>query len=99
MVTEGNASIQQEKEKEAEEAAHLQTDASQSAAPEKACDLVEDETENEKVLDSNDMEKIAAGYSSEQELGNVGNTRDESKEDMQASRRGKGRSKEDCMIS
>ncbi|XP_039349889.1 leucine-rich repeat flightless-interacting protein 1 isoform X14 [Mauremys reevesii] len=99
MVTEGNASIQQEKEKEAEEAAHLQTDASQSAAPEKACDLVEDETENEKVLDSNDMEKIADGYSSEQELGNVGNTRDESKEDMQASRRGKGRSKEDCMIS
>ncbi|XP_044888138.1 leucine-rich repeat flightless-interacting protein 1 isoform X9 [Mauremys mutica] len=99
MVTEGNASIQQEKEKEAEEADHLQTDASQSAAPEKACDLVEDETENEKVLDSNDMEKIADGYSSEQELGNVGNTRDESKEDMQASRRGKGRSKEDCMIS
>ncbi|XP_074926014.1 leucine-rich repeat flightless-interacting protein 1 isoform X7 [Chelonoidis abingdonii] len=99
MVTEGSASIQQEKEKEAEEAAHLQTDASQSAAPEKACDLVEDETENEKVLDSNVMEKIADGYSSEQELGNVGNTRDESKEDMQASRRGKGRSKEDCMIS
>uniref|UniRef100_A0A674IS15 LRR binding FLII interacting protein 1 n=1 Tax=Terrapene triunguis TaxID=2587831 RepID=A0A674IS15_9SAUR len=99
MITEGNASIQQEKEKEAEEACHLQTDASQSAAPEKACDLVEDETENEKVLDSNDMEKIADGYSSEQELGNVGNTRDESKEDMQASRRGKGRSKEDCMIS
>uniref|UniRef100_A0A674IKX5 LRR binding FLII interacting protein 1 n=1 Tax=Terrapene triunguis TaxID=2587831 RepID=A0A674IKX5_9SAUR len=99
VITEGNASIQQEKEKEAEEACHLQTDASQSAAPEKACDLVEDETENEKVLDSNDMEKIADGYSSEQELGNVGNTRDESKEDMQASRRGKGRSKEDCMIS
>ncbi|XP_065418246.1 leucine-rich repeat flightless-interacting protein 1 isoform X4 [Chrysemys picta bellii] len=99
MITEGNASIQQEKGKEAEEAGHLQTDASQSAAPEKACDLVEDETGNEKALDSNDMEKIADGYSSEQELGNVGNTRDESKEDMQASRRGKGRSKEDCMIS
>ncbi|XP_050772070.1 leucine-rich repeat flightless-interacting protein 1 isoform X4 [Gopherus flavomarginatus] len=99
MLTNGRASIQQEKEKRAEEAAHLQTDASQSAAPEKACDLVEDETENDKVLDSNVMEKIADGYSSEQELGNVGNTRDESKEDMQASRRGKGRSKEDCMIS
>ncbi|XP_034641353.1 leucine-rich repeat flightless-interacting protein 1 isoform X6 [Trachemys scripta elegans] len=99
MITEGNASIQQEKGKGTEEAGHLQTDASQSAAPEKACDLVEDETGNEKVLDSNDMEKIADGYSSEQELGNVGNTRDESKEDMQASRRGKGRSKEDCMIS
>uniref|UniRef100_A0A8C3FVP2 LRR binding FLII interacting protein 1 n=1 Tax=Chrysemys picta bellii TaxID=8478 RepID=A0A8C3FVP2_CHRPI len=99
MITEGNASIQQEKGKETEEAGHLQTDASQSAAPEKACDLVEDETENEKALDINDMEKIADGYSSEQELGNVGNTRDESKEDMQASRRGKGRSKEDCMIS
>ncbi|TFK13569.1 Leucine-rich repeat flightless-interacting protein 1 [Platysternon megacephalum] len=96
MVTEGNASIQQEEEKEVEEAGHLQTDASRSAAPEKACDLVDDETENEKVLDSNDIEKIADEYSSEQELGN---TRDESKEDMQASRRGKGRSKEDCMIS
>ncbi|XP_038277102.1 leucine-rich repeat flightless-interacting protein 1 isoform X9 [Dermochelys coriacea] len=99
MVTEGNASIQQEKEKEAEEAGHLQTDTSRSAAPEKACDLVEDETENETVLDSNNMEKIADEYSSEQELGNLGNTRDESKDDMQASRRGKGRSKEDCMIS
>uniref|UniRef100_A0A452HXI7 LRR binding FLII interacting protein 1 n=1 Tax=Gopherus agassizii TaxID=38772 RepID=A0A452HXI7_9SAUR len=99
MLIKGSASIQQEKEKGAEEAAHLQTDASQSAAPEKACDLVEDETENEKVLDSNVVEKITDGYSSEQELGNVGNTRDESKEDTQASRRGKGRSKEDCMIS
>ncbi|XP_074824230.1 leucine-rich repeat flightless-interacting protein 1 isoform X10 [Natator depressus] len=99
MVTEGNASTQQEKEKEAEEAGHLQTDTSRSAAPENACDLVEDETENEAVLDSNNMEKIAAEYSSEQELGNLGNTRDESKEDMQASRRGKGRSKEDCVIS
>ncbi|XP_043381698.1 leucine-rich repeat flightless-interacting protein 1 isoform X23 [Chelonia mydas] len=99
MVTEGNASTQQEKENEAEEAGRLQTDTSRSAAPEKACDLVEDETENEAVLDSNNMEKIAAEYSSEQELGNLGNTRDESKEDMQASRRGKGRSKEDCVIS
>ncbi|CAM4538610.1 unnamed protein product [Lepidochelys kempii] len=99
LVTEDNASTQQEKEKEAEEAGHLQTDTSRSAAPEKACDLVEDETENEAVLDSNNMEKIAAEYSSEQELGNLGNTRDESKEDMQASRRGKGRSKEDCVIS
>nr|XP_048726096.1 leucine-rich repeat flightless-interacting protein 1 isoform X16 [Caretta caretta] len=99
LVTEDNASTQQEKEKEAEEADHLQTDTSRSAASEKACDLVEDETENEAVLDSNNMEKIAAEYSSEQELGNLGNTRDESKEDMQASRRGKGRSKEDCVIS
>ncbi|XP_074974236.1 leucine-rich repeat flightless-interacting protein 1 isoform X7 [Caretta caretta] len=99
LVTEDNASTQQEKEKEAEEAGHLQTDTSRSAASEKACDLVEDETENEAVLDSNNMEKIAAEYSSEQELGNLGNTRDESKEDMQASRRGKGRSKEDCVIS
>uniref|UniRef100_A0A8C3XLH0 Leucine-rich repeat flightless-interacting protein 1 n=1 Tax=Chelydra serpentina TaxID=8475 RepID=A0A8C3XLH0_CHESE len=99
MVTEDNASIQQEKEKEDEEVGHLQTDASQSAVLEKACDLVEDETENEEVLDSNNMEKVADEYSSEQELGNVGNTRDESKEDMQTSRRGKGRSKEDCMIS
>ncbi|KAM7154163.1 uncharacterized protein RBU57_011812 isoform 2-T2 [Macrochelys suwanniensis] len=99
MVTEDNASIQQEKEKEDEEVGHLQTDTSQSAVLEKACDLVEDETENEEVLDSNNMEKVADEYSSEQELGNVGNTRDESKEDMQTSRRGKGRSKEDCMIS
>ncbi|CAM5090377.1 unnamed protein product [Natator depressus] len=73
MVTEGNASTQQEKEKEAEEAGHLQTDTSRSAAPENACDLVEDETENEAVLDSNNMEKIAAEYSSEQELCDIMN--------------------------
>ncbi|CAM5148096.1 unnamed protein product [Eretmochelys imbricata] len=73
LVTEDNASTQQEKEKEAEEAGHLQTDTSRSAAPEKACDLVEDETENEAVLDSNNMEKIAAEYSSEQELCDIMN--------------------------
>ncbi|XP_067404778.1 leucine-rich repeat flightless-interacting protein 1 isoform X3 [Emydura macquarii macquarii] len=97
MVTEGNASIQQEKE--AEEAGHLQTDTSSPETTDKACDLMEDQTKNEKALDNNNMEKIADEYSSEQELGNLGNTSGESKEDMQGSRRGKGKSKEDCIIS
>ncbi|XP_075790104.1 leucine-rich repeat flightless-interacting protein 1 isoform X18 [Pelodiscus sinensis] len=91
MVTGGNPCAQQEEEKEAEETGPLQIDTSQSAATEKACDLVEDEIE--KVLDSN-ME-----YSSEQEVGNLGHTGDENKEDVQGNRRGKGKSKEDCIIS
>uniref|UniRef100_A0A8C8SL70 LRR binding FLII interacting protein 1 n=1 Tax=Pelusios castaneus TaxID=367368 RepID=A0A8C8SL70_9SAUR len=95
MITEGDSSIQQEEK----EAGHLQTDASWSETTDKACDLMEGKTENEKELDNNNMEKIAEEHSSEQELGNLGNTTDENKEDMQGTKRGKGKSKEDCIIS
>ncbi|XP_074858154.1 leucine-rich repeat flightless-interacting protein 1 isoform X14 [Carettochelys insculpta] len=98
MVTEDDAGTQQEKEKKAEEAVHLQTDTSPSAAIEKKHDLVVNETEEEEVFEGN-TEKTADECSSEQEVGDLGSARNENKEDMQGNKRGKGKSKEDCVIS
>lgn len=52
-----------------------------------------------KAPDSNKVEKIPDENVSEQDLESAGNNRDESKEDLQGGRRGKGKSRDDCTIS
>ncbi|XP_054027889.1 leucine-rich repeat flightless-interacting protein 1 isoform X5 [Dryobates pubescens] len=59
-------------------------------------DAMEDEI---KVSDSNKVEKIADECVLEQDLESAGNTSDESKEDLQGGRRGKSRSRDDCIVS
>ncbi|XP_067994128.1 leucine-rich repeat flightless-interacting protein 1 isoform X4 [Melanerpes formicivorus] len=59
-------------------------------------DVMEDEI---KVSDSNKVDKIADECVLEQDLESAGNTSDESKEDLQGGRRGKSRSRDDCIVS
>ncbi|XP_026708922.1 leucine-rich repeat flightless-interacting protein 1 isoform X8 [Athene cunicularia] len=59
-------------------------------------DVMEDEI---KASVSNKVEKVPDENVSEQELESTGNNRDESREDLQGGRRGKGKSRDDCTIS
>ncbi|XP_061858233.1 leucine-rich repeat flightless-interacting protein 1 isoform X2 [Colius striatus] len=59
-------------------------------------DVMEDEL---KASDPNEEKKITDENVSEQDLESAGNNRDQSKEDLQGSRRGKGKSRDDCAIS
>ncbi|XP_025069699.1 leucine-rich repeat flightless-interacting protein 1 isoform X8 [Alligator sinensis] len=90
LLTEDNADIQ-EKGEESEE-----SNASRSETAKKTCDVVEDKT---KVLDTDNTEKITSNPLLDKELESLGTTSVESKEDITGIKRGKGKSKEDCIIS
>ncbi|XP_071667409.1 leucine-rich repeat flightless-interacting protein 1 isoform X19 [Patagioenas fasciata] len=87
-------SFQHRKGDEPEETGHLQGEASWKT--DEKTDVIEDEI---KASDSNKVEKIEDDDVSEQDLEIASNNRDESKEDSQGGRRGKGRSRDDCTIS
>ncbi|XP_074451375.1 leucine-rich repeat flightless-interacting protein 1 isoform X12 [Larus michahellis] len=87
-------SLQHKKGDEPEEAGCLQGEASWKT--DEKTDVMEDEI---KASDSNKVEKIPDENVSEQDLESAGNNRDESKEDLQGGRRGKGKSRDDCTIS
>ncbi|KAM9189379.1 uncharacterized protein V3H86_004777 [Mergus octosetaceus] len=89
-LTEGD-SLWHKNRDESGEAGHLQGEASSLKTDEKA-DMLEDES---KASDSNEVEKIPDV--SEQDLERA--YREESKEDLQGGRRGKGKSRDDCTIS
>ncbi|XP_064516480.1 leucine-rich repeat flightless-interacting protein 1 isoform X31 [Pseudopipra pipra] len=84
----------QHKQDEPEETGCLQGEALLNA-DEKA-DVMEDEI---KASDSNSMEKIQDESVLEQDLESAVINRAESKEDLQGSRKGRGRSRDDCTIS
>ncbi|KAM9284113.1 leucine-rich repeat flightless-interacting protein 1 isoform 1-T1 [Cariama cristata] len=87
-------SLQHEKGAEPEETECLQGETSQKT--DVTTDVMEDEI---KTSDSNTVEKIPDENVSEQDLESAGSNRDESKEDLQGGRRGKGKSRDDCTIS
>ncbi|XP_062435460.1 leucine-rich repeat flightless-interacting protein 1 isoform X11 [Rhea pennata] len=88
-------SLQHEKESEMEETRYLQGKTSSQKTEEKA-DALEDRS---KASDSNNLKKMPDENVLEEDLESTGNNREESKEDLQSGRRGKGKSKEDCTIS
>ncbi|XP_008111835.2 leucine-rich repeat flightless-interacting protein 1 isoform X8 [Anolis carolinensis] len=81
---------QQEKE-----ADHLQTDAAISEPPEAQSEMLEDS--NKRILEEISSEQIAA-YTLEQ-LEKLGLAQQESQPDTQVGRKGKGKSREDCVMS
>lgn len=87
-------SLQHKKGGEPEETGRLQGEASWKT--DEKTDVMEDEI---KASDSNKAEKIPDENVSEQDLESADNNRDESKEDLQGGRRGKGKSRDDCTIS
>nr|XP_009684071.1 PREDICTED: leucine-rich repeat flightless-interacting protein 1 isoform X6 [Struthio camelus australis] len=91
----GDDSLQHKNEGETEETGHAQGKASSQKTDEEA-DVLEDKRE---ASDSNDLEKMTDENVLEQDLEGAGNNREESKEDLQSGRRGKGKSKDDCTIS
>uniref|UniRef100_A0A8C6ZB27 LRR binding FLII interacting protein 1 n=1 Tax=Nothoprocta perdicaria TaxID=30464 RepID=A0A8C6ZB27_NOTPE len=88
-------SLQQKEEGETEETRPLEGKGSSPKADEKA-DALEVSSE---ASDSNDLEKTADKNVSQQDLEGGGNDRDEGKEDSPGGRKGKGKSKDDCIIS
>ncbi|XP_053220065.1 leucine-rich repeat flightless-interacting protein 1 isoform X4 [Podarcis raffonei] len=93
-VTESE-NTQQQKGKELEEAAFFQTDPSASVASEAQCEILEDPSK--KMSDEISIDHIAE-YTAEQ-LEKLKNDADESEEEVQVGRKGKGKSREDCVIS
>ncbi|KAM6200498.1 leucine-rich repeat flightless-interacting protein 1 isoform 1-T1 [Sarcoramphus papa] len=87
-------SLQHKKGDEPEEAGRLQGEASWKT--DEKTDVMEDEI---KESDSNKVEKIPDENVLEQDLESAGNNKDDSKEDLQGGRRGKGKSRDDCTIS
>ncbi|XP_052649690.1 leucine-rich repeat flightless-interacting protein 1 isoform X15 [Harpia harpyja] len=87
-------SLQHKKGDEPEETGCLQGEASWKT--DEKTDVIEDEI---KSSDSNKVEKIADENVLEQDLESAGNNRDESKEDLQGGRRGRGKPRDDCIIS
>ncbi|XP_061316489.1 leucine-rich repeat flightless-interacting protein 1 isoform X13 [Pezoporus flaviventris] len=83
-------SLQQKKADEPEETGEA------SWRTEEKTDVMEDEI---KASDSKKVEKIPDETVMEQDLESAGNNREESNEDLQSGRRGKGRSRDDCTIS
>ncbi|XP_059583167.1 leucine-rich repeat flightless-interacting protein 1 isoform X3 [Alligator mississippiensis] len=90
LLTEDNADIQEKGEESGE------SNASRSETAKNTCDVVEDKT---KVLDTDNTEKITSNPLLDKELESLGTTSVESKEDITGIKRGKGKSKEDCIIS
>ncbi|XP_064015364.1 leucine-rich repeat flightless-interacting protein 1 isoform X11 [Pogoniulus pusillus] len=86
-------SLQQKKD-EPEETVCLQGKI--SGKTDEKTDVMEDEIS---ASVSNKVENISDECVLEQDLESAGNTRDESKEDFQGGRRGKGRSRDDCTVS
>ncbi|XP_028940818.1 leucine-rich repeat flightless-interacting protein 1, partial [Antrostomus carolinensis] len=87
-------SLQHEKGDELEETGCLQGEASRKT--DEKTDVMEDEI---RASDSNKVEKIPDENILEQDLGSAVLNKDESKEDLQGGRRGKGKSRDDCTIS
>ncbi|XP_075287259.1 leucine-rich repeat flightless-interacting protein 1 isoform X3 [Opisthocomus hoazin] len=87
-------SLQDKKGEKSEETGCLQGEVSWKT--DEKTDVMEDEID---TLDSNKVEKISDENVSEQDLESAGNNKDESKEDLQGGRRGKGRSRDDCTVS
>uniref|UniRef100_A0A8B9FUY0 LRR binding FLII interacting protein 1 n=1 Tax=Amazona collaria TaxID=241587 RepID=A0A8B9FUY0_9PSIT len=83
-------SLQQKKADEPEEAGEA------SWKTEEKTDVTEDEI---KASDSNKVKKIPDENVMEQDLESAANNREESQEDLQSGRRGKGRSRDDCTVS
>uniref|UniRef100_A0A8V5HBK2 Uncharacterized protein n=1 Tax=Melopsittacus undulatus TaxID=13146 RepID=A0A8V5HBK2_MELUD len=83
-------SLQQKKADEPEETGEA------SWKTEEKTDVMEDEI---KASDSNKVEKVPDANVTEQDSESAGNNREESKEDLQSGRRGRGRSRDDCTIS
>nr|XP_028560318.1 leucine-rich repeat flightless-interacting protein 1 isoform X22 [Podarcis muralis] len=81
--------------KELEEAAFFQTDPSASVASKAQCEILEDPSK--KMSDEINIDHIAE-YTAEQ-LEKLKNDGDESEEEVQVGRKGKGKSREDCVIS
>ncbi|XP_028560318.2 leucine-rich repeat flightless-interacting protein 1 isoform X20 [Podarcis muralis] len=81
--------------KELEEAAFFQTDPSASMASKAQCAILEDPSK--KMSDEISIDHIAE-YTAEQ-LEKLKNDGDESEEEVQVGRKGKGKSREDCVIS
>ncbi|XP_062972090.1 leucine-rich repeat flightless-interacting protein 1 isoform X6 [Elgaria multicarinata webbii] len=92
MLTESE-NIQQQKGKEFAE--HLQTDPSVSCSSEAQCEILEDT--NTKILDEINSKQIAE-YTSEQ-LAKLESSVDEDQEEALVGKKGKGKSREDCVIS
>ncbi|XP_033027134.1 leucine-rich repeat flightless-interacting protein 1 isoform X5 [Lacerta agilis] len=86
---------QQQQGKELEEAARSQTDPSASVASKAQCEILEDPSK--KMLDEINIDHIAE-YTAEQ-LEKLKNDAHESEEEVQVGRKGKGKSREDCVIS
>ncbi|XP_068264289.1 leucine-rich repeat flightless-interacting protein 1 isoform X2 [Nyctibius grandis] len=87
-------SLQHEKVDEPEETGCLQGEASRKT--DEKTEVMEDEIE---ASNSTKVEKIPDENVLEQDLESAGNNRDESKEDLQGGRKGKGKSRDDCTIS
>lgn len=87
-------SLQHKERDEPEETGHLQGGASWKT--DENTDVMEDEI---KASDSNKVEQIPDKSLLEEDLESAGNKRDESKEDLQGSRKGRGKSREDCTVS
>ncbi|GAB0191815.1 leucine-rich repeat flightless-interacting protein 1 [Grus japonensis] len=85
-------SLQHEKD-EPKETGILQEEASWKT---EKTNVMEDEI---KASDCNEVDKIPDENVLEQDLESADNNRDESKEDLQGGRRGKGKSRDDCTIS
>ncbi|XP_071603144.1 leucine-rich repeat flightless-interacting protein 1 isoform X16 [Heliangelus exortis] len=90
--TEDN-SLQHEKGDKSEETQCLQGDVSRKTDEN---NTMEDEI---KTSDSSKVHKIPDEYVLKQDLESAGNSRDETQEDCQGGRRGKGKSRDDCTIS
>ncbi|XP_049657983.1 leucine-rich repeat flightless-interacting protein 1 isoform X10 [Accipiter gentilis] len=87
-------SLQHKKGDEPEETRCLQGETSWKI--DEKTDVIKDEI---KSSGSNKVEKISDENVLEPDLESAGNKRDESKEDLQSGRRGKGKPRDDCIIS
>ncbi|XP_074685883.1 leucine-rich repeat flightless-interacting protein 1 isoform X9 [Strix aluco] len=89
-----DGSLQHKKGDELDETGCLQEETSWKTG--ERTDVMEDEI---KASGSNKVEKVPDENVLEQELESAGNNRDESREDLQGGRRGKGKSRDDCTVS
>nr|XP_034996291.1 leucine-rich repeat flightless-interacting protein 1 isoform X4 [Zootoca vivipara] len=91
----GSEITQQQQGKESEEAASFQTDPSVSVASNAQCEILGDPSK--KMLDEINIDHVAE-YTAEQ-LEKLKSDASESEEEVQVGRKGKGKSREDCVIS
>ncbi|XP_054826241.1 leucine-rich repeat flightless-interacting protein 1 isoform X4 [Eublepharis macularius] len=91
ILTEGDENIQEENQKESEKAEHLQMDPSIAVSTKAPCEMLSGTNGN--LLDETNTKEIA------EQQKNLGRRVDESQEEAQVTRKGKGKSREDCVIS
>ncbi|XP_053139227.1 leucine-rich repeat flightless-interacting protein 1 isoform X10 [Hemicordylus capensis] len=95
-LTEGDENINQEKGEKSEEGQHLQTDSLVSESSKPPCELLEDS--HEKLIDKTSIKPVATAYTLEQ-LERLESSVDASEEETQVGRKGKGKSRDDCVLS